>query len=120
MSPVRGVFEIAIPVRELSRAEAFYCDVLGLESGYRDERRPWHFLWVGDREGMVVLQETQEPFAPMHFAFRVAGEELAAATRALQERGVETQGPLHHDWMGADSLYFSDPDGHALEYCALD
>ena len=64
MSPLRGVFEIAIPVSRLSRAEAFYCDVLGLESGYRDERRPWHFLWVGDREGMVVLQETRESFAP--------------------------------------------------------
>ena len=97
MPSIRGVYEIAIPVRELARAEAFYCDVLGFERGLRDERRGWLFLWVGEREGMVVLQECAESFRPMHFAFRVGSEDLGAATRALQDHGVETTGPMHHD-----------------------
>jgi catechol-2,3-dioxygenase len=120
MSSIRGVYEIAVPVRELARAESFYCNVLGFEPGLRDERRNWLFLWVGDREGMVVLQESAEAFPPMHFAFRVRREDLAAATQALQDHGVKTAGPMHHEWMGADSLYFPDPDGHELELCALD
>jgi catechol-2,3-dioxygenase len=120
MSSIHGIFEIAIPVRELARAEAFYCNVLGFAPGLRDERRNWIFLWVGEREGMVVLQETADAFRPMHFAFRVAKADLADATKSLQEHSVKTTGPIHHAWMGADSLYFTDPDGHELELCALD
>ena len=40
MLPIRGLYEVAIPVKDLPRAEAFYRDVLGLEVGLRDERRP--------------------------------------------------------------------------------
>ena len=36
MLPIRGVYEVAIHVRELARAEAFYKDVLELEEGIRD------------------------------------------------------------------------------------
>lgn len=120
MSAIRGVYEIAIPVRNLPQAEAFYCDVLGLEPALRDERRNWLFLRAGGRDGMVVLQECSEAFRPMHFAFRVRRADLADATKALQDHGVATAGPTHHEWMGADSLYFPDPDGHELEFCAVD
>ena len=35
-----------------------------------------------------------------------------------KRRGVEVEGPVFHEWMAATSLYFEDPDGHALELCA--
>ena len=44
MVPIRGVYEIAIRVKDLARAEAFYRDVLGLEVGLRDEGRRWVFF----------------------------------------------------------------------------
>ena len=44
---VRGIYEVAIPVRQLERAETFYRDVLGLEVGLRDDRRKWLFLRAG-------------------------------------------------------------------------
>jgi catechol 2,3-dioxygenase-like lactoylglutathione lyase family enzyme len=115
---IRGVYEVAIPVRELARAEAFYRDVLGLEVGLRDERRPWVFLRAGGPAGMVVLQETAEPFAPMHFAFTARRDEIERSAVALAERGVKVEGPIFHAWIPATSVYFADPDGHALELCA--
>ena len=41
---IRGLYEVAIPVRQLQKAESFYRDVLGLEVGLRDEQRKWLFL----------------------------------------------------------------------------
>ena len=39
MLNLRGLYEIAIRVKDLSRAEPFYCDLLGLQLGLRDEAR---------------------------------------------------------------------------------
>jgi lactoylglutathione lyase len=115
---IQGVYEVAVPVRELARAEPFYRDVLGLEVGLRDEKRRWLFLRAGGRAGMVVLQETPHGFAPMHFAFTVRADEIARAASQLAARGVAIDGPHYHAWMPATSVYFADPDGHALELCA--
>lgn len=117
MEAIRGVFEVAIKVRDLERSEAFYRGVLQLEEGLRDEERRWNFLRAG--AGMVVLQEDQTGAWPtQHFAFTVREADLEAAAELLRERGVQTQGPITHDWIPAKSLYFSDPDGHELEFCA--
>lgn len=113
-----GVYEIAIRVKDLSRAEPFYCDVLGLQPGLRDDSRNWLFLRVGGPSGMVVLQEDAGEWPPQHFAFTIDDAELDRAADFLSAAGVETRGPIHHEWMGARSLYFSDPDGHDLELCA--
>jgi catechol 2,3-dioxygenase-like lactoylglutathione lyase family enzyme len=118
MLPIRGIYEVAIPVRDLPRAEAFYREVLGLEVGIRDERRNWLFLRAGGMAGMVVLQENKGESPAQHFAFTVEAGDLARAAALLNERGVETDGPHFHAWMPATSVYFSDPDGHELELCA--
>jgi lactoylglutathione lyase len=119
MLPIRGLYEIAIHVRDLPRAEAFYRDVLGLTVGLRDERRRWVFLRAGGEAGVVVLQEGAETApAPQHLAFTVSDADLDGATATLRERGLAVEGPVYHAWMPARSVYFSDPDGHALELCA--
>ncbi len=118
MMPIKGVYEIAIPVRKLAVAEAFYRNVLGLEVGLRDEPRRWLFLRAGGAGGMVVLQETPGDWAPVHFAFTVDRADIDRATALLRERGVAVQGPHVHDWIPATSVYFEDPDGHQLELCA--
>jgi lactoylglutathione lyase len=43
--------------------------------------------------------------------------DLAAAM--LKAKGVAVSEPVYHEWMKAVSLYFDDPDGHALELLAL-
>lgn len=119
MLPIRGVYEIAVRVRDLPRAEAFYCGVLGLRAGLRDERRNWLFLYAGGRAGMVVLQEDKGEWPAQHFAFTVSDPDIEPAAEALRARGVAVEGPHTHDWMPSRSLYFDDPDGHSLELIAL-
>jgi lactoylglutathione lyase len=118
MLPIRGLYEVAIPVKDLPRAEAFYRDVLGLEVGLRDERRPWLFLRAGGQAGMLVLQEDKGEWPTQHLAFTVDADEIERAAATLQEHRVAVQGPVFHAWMPATSVYFVDPDGHHLELCA--
>ena len=119
MLPIRGVYEVVVPVHDLSRAESFYCDVLGLRVGQRDHERRWLFLWVAGNAGMVVLQETEGAFERTHFAFAVDAPELDRATAMLVDQGFKVEGPITIEWMPARSTYFSDPDGHQLEVCAV-
>ena len=118
MLPIRGVYEVAIRVKDLARAEPFYREVLGLETGLRDERRNWLFLRAGGQAGMVVLEEDKGEWPTQHFAFTVDEAEIDSAAAQLRDRGVDVKGPVFHQWMPAKSVYFEDPDGHALELCA--
>jgi catechol 2,3-dioxygenase-like lactoylglutathione lyase family enzyme len=119
MLPIKGVYEIAIRVKDLARAEAFYKDVLGLEEGLRDERRNWLFLRVGSDAGMVVLQEDKGEWPTQHFAFTIDEVNIKRAGAILKDKGVSVSEPVYHKWMNAVSVYFDDPDGHALELLAL-
>ena len=65
-----------------------------------------------------MLQQDPGEWPLQHFAFRVDASTLEAAAKRLKEQGVEVRGPVEHDWMGARSLYFNDPDGNELELCA--
>lgn len=118
MLPISGVYEVAIRVKDLSVAEAFYREVLGLQVGIRDERRRWLFLRAGGDAGMIVLQEDKGQWPQQHFAFAIQEADIERAVALLRERGVGVDGPHYHEWMPATSIYFSDPDGHALELCA--
>jgi lactoylglutathione lyase len=118
MVAIRGLYEVAIPVRQLQRAETFYREVLGLSVGLRDDRRNWLFLRAGADAGMVVLQEQAGEFPTHHFAFAVDEGDLERAATVLRECGVSTRGPIFHGWMPGQSLYFEDVDGHELELFA--
>src|SRR5438128_3335949 len=118
MLPIRGVYEVAIRVKDLAKAEPFYREVLDLEVGIRDDKRNWLFLRAGGDNGMVVLQEDKGEWPLQHFAVTIAEADLERAAAMLRQRGVEVEGPVFHQWMHANSLYFEDPDGNALELWA--
>ena len=118
MLPIRGLYEVAIRVKDLSKSEVFYTQTLGLEVGIRDDSRGWLFLRAGGQAGVVVLQEDKGVWPTQHFAFTVDEVDIEATAKALLQRGVRIEGPVYHEWMPAKSVYFSDPDGHALELCA--
>ncbi|MGH9852013.1 MAG: VOC family protein, partial [Blastocatellia bacterium] len=99
MLPIRGLYEVAIPVKELSRAEIFYREILGLEVGIRDEKRNRVFLRAGGQAGMVVLQENKGEWPSLHFAFTVEEADIERAAAMLRERGVAVDGPYFHEWM---------------------
>jgi lactoylglutathione lyase len=119
MLPIRGVYEVAIRVKDLAKAEPFYLDVLDLEVGIRDEKRNWLFLKAGGDAGMVVLQEDKGEWPLQHFAFTIDEADIERAATMLRERGVEVEGPVFHQWMNSTSLYFDDPDGNKLELLAV-
>ena len=118
MIQIQGVYEVAVRVRDLSKAEPFYRDVLGLEVGLRDDKRNWLFLRAGGTRGMIVLQEDKTDWPQQHFAFTVAEADVESAASSLRAQGIPVEGPMVHEWIPAKSLYFSDPDGHDLELCA--
>ena len=119
MLPIKGLYEIAIRVKDLARSESFYKDVLGLEEGLRDEGRNWLFLYAGGKAGMVVLQEDKGDWPRQHFAFTVHEADIERAAATLKEKGVSVSEPVFHKWMNSVSVYFDDPDGHSLELLAL-
>jgi lactoylglutathione lyase len=118
MLPIRGVYEVAVRVKDLARSETFYREVLGLEVGIRDDRRNWLFLRAGGDAGMIVLQEDRGEWPTQHLAFTIDEADLEGAVSLLRERDVKVEGPHFHEWMPATSIYFADPDGHELELCA--
>src|SRR5882724_4942612 len=119
MLPIRGVYEVAIRVKDLTNAEPFYREVLDLEVGIRDEKRNWLFLRAGGDAGMIVLQEDKGEWPLQHFAFTIDEADIERAAAMLRERGVEVEGPVFHEWMNSTSLYFDDPDGNKLELLAV-
>jgi len=116
---IKGVFEVALKVKDLDVSARFYQEVLRLKKGLSDESRRWLFLWVGNHAGMVVLQEDKGNWPRQHFAFRVEEADLDQLKTALESRNIQVEGPVSLDWMNATSLYFPDPDGHELEFCAI-
>lgn len=51
---------------------------------------------------------------PLHMAFAITADELAAWDAHLRAHGIEIEGRMVWERGGA-SLYFRDPDGHMLE-----
>ena|SRR5215472_2869193 len=118
MLPIQGIYEVAVRVHDLARAEKFYCEILGLTEGLRDRSRNWVFLRAGGDQGMIVLQEDKGHWPTQHLAFAVSDRDLYDAAVFLRDRGVQFTGPVTHEWIPARSIYFADPDGHDLELCA--
>jgi methylmalonyl-CoA/ethylmalonyl-CoA epimerase len=107
--------QIALPVSDVDRSEAFYEKVLGLRKLYR-----FGDLSFFDCAGVrLLLDKAKEPYkiSPQGcIYFRCA--DIALAVAELERRGVAFADRPHliarmedHDlWM----VFFRDPDGHTL------
>jgi len=105
--------QIALPVTDVDRAEAFYEQVLGLRKLYR-----FGDLTFFDCAGVrLLLEKSKEDLKPQGcIYFRCA--DIALAVDELTKRGLSFKHKPHliakmddHDlWMA----FFNDPDGHML------
>jgi lactoylglutathione lyase len=127
---IRGLFETHLTVMNLETSVAFYRDVVGLELALLFQERRVAFFWIGGR-GHAMLGVWEVGNGPnamrLHLAFTSTVEQILAAPSALKSKGVIPKGfhgepveePVVIGWMPAISLYFTDPDGHLLEYLAM-
>jgi lactoylglutathione lyase len=128
--PVDGLFETHLTVADVARSVGFYRDVVGLELALDLPERGAAFLWIG-APGRAMLGLWSLGSAPMgmrlHVAFSAELDGVLAAPAALRANGVtprsffgeETDEPSVLGWMPAAAVYFTDPDGHMLEYLAM-
>ena len=122
-----GILETALYTDDMARARAFYEGTLGLQPIFEDKRLTAY--GVAGRDVLLIFQrgaatETvtmpggtipgHDGAGPLHIAFRVGKDELAAWEEHLAARGVAIEGETN--WSrGGRSVYFRDPDGHLLE-----
>ncbi len=131
----RGLFEAHLHVADLEKAMKFYEHVLGLELGLKETNRRAALYWVGrNRSTMLGIWErppwaagsTGKTVFSQHLAFEVAFDDLQTAIHRIKQNGVElrnffgyvTDEPSVFGWIPAASIYFSDVDGHLLEFIA--
>jgi lactoylglutathione lyase len=129
-TPVRGLFETHLTVRDVPRSVMFYEDVVGLPLALDLSERNAAFMWIGEPGrsmlGLWGIGSSVNSLV-LHIAFDVTLDDLLGAPERLRDRAVrplsffgqETDEPSVLAWMPAAAVYFEDPDGHLLEYLAM-
>ena len=112
-----------IEVADLTRAERFYTEVLGL--GVVAHLGDQTLLQCGEQNlalfhvarAALSAEERRErighPLGRGHHAFRVSRADFESARERLTAAGVECARNI--DWGDHDCMYFLDPDGNLLE-----
>jgi len=127
MPALTGVLETSLYVDDLDRASRFYEAVFALAKMFGDDRLRAYS--VADKSVLLLFKRgasncvTQLPFGalgphdghgPLHFAFSITTEELAAWEEHLSLHKIEIETRIQ--WpRGGISLYFRDPDNHLVE-----
>ncbi len=121
MIKTKGMVHFTIPVSDLARSKAFYCDILGFDF-IRESPR---MVFLRSENDFFVLTVSQTPINPnvegavsIHHAFYVEPDEFDRAVAYLKDKGVaiakeETRGP--EAAFGGRHCYFYDPDDNVLE-----
>lgn len=134
------VDHFTIPVHDLERARAFYCDVLGAaylmrvdDETFRRFGRPLapnggegaHHVsvFMNGSTRIDLFLQSRGGGAPdlghPHYAFTLAARDLMKWKRRLAAAGIPLEGPLQLGPPGQASLYFNDSFGNHLELASL-
>ena len=124
---VSKILESSLYVENLTRSRLFYERIFGFVTMFADERMcalevPGEQVLLLFRHGMTEQPATvpggvvppHHGRGELHLAFAIPVGELEAWERHLQQSGVALESRII--WpRGGTSLYFRDPDRHALE-----
>lgn len=117
---------VALYVKDVPRAVAWYRDVLGFHRRHADVWGEYPAVVGVGATSLAIFParsadpETLPERAPAlfaHVAFRTSAAGLEAARAELRARGIAIE---EQDHTIARSIYFSDPDGHTIEITAYE
>jgi catechol 2,3-dioxygenase-like lactoylglutathione lyase family enzyme len=116
---LEGIDHVAMGVRDIERSVNWYSEVLGFE---RLHEGAWNGVptFIGKGTTGIALFPASLEAKPsshreirmLHLAFRADRENFLAAQQELKKRGIKFEFQDHEI---SHSIYFRDPDGHALE-----
>jgi len=127
---IKGLYETHLYVENLENSIEFYTKVLGLKQCRFGAERRTAFFWIGnDKQAMLGLWEKpKEEIDLRHFAFECDPEWIInESINFLKSHNLnfwnflqdKNEKPMVFCWMPAVSIYFSDPDGHYLEFIGI-
>lgn len=137
----QGLHHLGLATHDMEATLDFYERVLGFDTRVCDIIEPdaggairHAFLDTGNGEMIAFMECNDVPGIDgnfdaginrglgisggmIHFAFKsTSPEDLRTRRQCLHERGVEVTDVVDHGW--CQSIYFRDPNGLQLEYCA--
>ncbi len=119
-----GVAHFSIPVTDVARSKAFYCEVLGMTEVADIAPMGMVFLDCG---GMCfVLVKVDAPISTagvrnVHHAFRIEPDQYESAVEELRSAGVKVlyEEDRRDGVIEGPRAYFHDPDQNTLEIIVL-
>lgn len=121
------IAETALYVDDLDRAISFYTSLFGCAILRHDER--FGALRITEEQVLLIFRRgassqptrlaggvipSHDGNGPLHVCFGIDAGEVGAWEQQLQAQGIALESRVH--WPNdAVSLYFRDPDGHAVE-----
>ena len=129
-TPIRGLGEIALQVRDLDAMQDFYQNVVGLELLRRFPQAVFFKITEGyaghtqvlalfDRGAPYDDRTSDRPPPLDHIAFSVDRAGFDAERARLEALGVEIS-TATHGWVQWRSLYVQDPEGNQVEWVCYD
>ncbi|MBV9619273.1 MAG: VOC family protein [Verrucomicrobia bacterium] len=121
MIDVEGIDHVALSVRDVERSAQWYIDILGFK---RLHEGMWDGVPVFIGKGTSALalfpirenadgpEHESKGLRMLHLAMRANRKNFLAAQNELKRRSIKFEFQDHEI---SHSIYFHDPDGHALE-----
>lgn len=127
---IKGIFETHINVSNYKISAEFYEKLLNIIPLYEDSNRKSKFYWIGNPgEAMFGIRENypSPKIQRQHFAFKVDVTDIIKARDYLNKLGIESENffggnseeLMVFPFMPAVSIYFTDPDGHSVEFISM-
>jgi len=127
---IKGLYETHLYVENLERSIDFYSNILNLEQCDVLDERPVAFFWIGKQKKQMLglWEKPKNEIDIRHFAFECDPDWiLNNSIDFLKENNLnywnflndDTERPMVFAWVPAIAIYFSDPDGHPLEFIGV-
>lgn len=120
MIKTKGMVHFTIPVTDMQRAKAFYCDLLGFEIVGENN----HMIFCKSQSDHFVLTHSEQPVDPnkgdkheIHHAFYVDPDEYDRSLAYLASKGIKVfkEEKRENGVFTGRSAYFHDPDCNVIE-----